>query len=78
MLISVGRSRPLLTLEKRQPPFTGGKKAFLSHRFQAKVLLIPFLRTLHIGHAQRDVIEIGGIKAGAPPNSVKRVIRHFF
>ena len=54
----------LLALEERQPAFAGGKEAFLSRRFQAKVFLIPFLRTLHIGHVQRHVIEIGGIKGG--------------
>src|SRR5215211_890001 len=51
----------LLALEERQPAFAGGKETYLSRRFQAKVFLIPFLRTLHIGHAQRDVIEINGI-----------------
>src|SRR6266496_2978504 len=54
----------LLAMEERQPAFAGGKEAFLPSRFQAKVFFIPFLRTLHIGHAQRDVIEIGGIKGG--------------
>jgi hypothetical protein len=54
----------LLILEERQPAFAGGKKTFSSRRFQAKMFLIPFLRTLHIGHAQRDMVEIGGIKGG--------------
>ena len=40
----------LLALEERQPAFAGGKEAFSSRRFQAKMFLIPFLRTLHIGH----------------------------
>ena len=55
----------LLALEERQPAFARGKEAFSSRRFQAKVFLVPFLRTLHICHAQRDVIKIGGIKVGA-------------
>jgi hypothetical protein len=53
-----------LALEKRKPALAGGEEAFSSSRFQAKMLLVPFLRTLHIGHVQRDVIEIGGIKGG--------------
>ena len=40
----------LLALKERQPAFAGGKEAFLSRRFQAKVFLIPFLRTLHVAH----------------------------
>jgi hypothetical protein len=40
----------LLALEKGQPTFAGGKEAFSSRRFQAKVFLIPLLRTLYIGH----------------------------
>jgi hypothetical protein len=54
----------LLALKERQPAFAGSKKAFSFRRFQAKVFLVPFLRTLHIGNVQRDVIEIGGIKGG--------------
>ena len=54
----------LLALKERQPAFAGGKEAFSFRRFQAKVFLVPVLRTLHIGHVQRDVIEIGGIKGG--------------
>jgi hypothetical protein len=40
----------LLALKERQPAFAGSKEAFLSLRFQAKVFLVPFLRTLHIGN----------------------------
>ena len=40
----------LFALKERQPAFAGGKEAFLSLRFQAKVFLVPFLRTLHISH----------------------------
>src|SRR5262245_48697224 len=54
----------LLALEERQPAFAGGKEAVFSSWFQTKMFLIPFLRTLHISHAQCDVIEIGGIKGG--------------
>src|SRR5205809_8057954 len=38
----------LLALEECQPAFAGSKEAFLSLRFQAKVFLVPFLRTLYI------------------------------
>jgi len=62
--VAVVMQAGFLALKERQPASAGGKEAFLSPRFQAKMFLIPFLRTLHIGHAQRDVVEIGGIKRG--------------
>src|SRR5437764_5698018 len=55
----------LLALEECQPAFAGRKEPFSSRRFQPKMFLIPSLRTLHVGHRQRDVIKIGGIKGGA-------------
>jgi hypothetical protein len=54
----------LRAVEERQPAFAGGEESFFSCRFQAKVFLIPFLRALHVGHSQRDVVEIAGIKGG--------------
>jgi hypothetical protein len=62
----------LLALEERQPAFAGGKEAFSSRWVQAEMFLVPFLRTLHIGHVQRDVIEIGGIKGGGQLCRIRR------
>src|SRR4029453_14969221 len=48
--VAVVMQAGLLALEERQPAFARGKEAFFSPRFQAKVFLIPFLRTLHVAH----------------------------
>jgi hypothetical protein len=48
--VAVVMQAGLLALEERQPASAGGEEAFFSPRFQAKVFLIPFLRTLHVAH----------------------------
>ena len=49
--VAVVMQAGFLALKERQPASAGGKEAFLSPRFQAKMFLIPFLRAPHIGHA---------------------------